>query len=55
MSVVCGRMIGGKKSYWLGGTFSDGKGEPGQSNSVSHGAVPSRFKQVTIVNTGRRL
>ena len=48
-------MIGGEKSYWLGGSFGDGKGEPGQSNSVSHGAVPARFKQVTIVNTGRRL
>lgn len=46
-------MIGGEKSYWLGGSFGDGKGEPGQSNSVSHGAVPARFKQVTIVNTGR--
>jgi TldD protein len=48
-------MIGGEKSYWLGGSFGDGKGEPSQSNSVSHGSVPSRFKQVTIVNTGRRL
>jgi len=48
-------MIGGEKSYWLGGSFGDGKGEPSQSNSVSHGSVPARFKQVTIVNTGRRL
>jgi TldD protein len=48
-------MIGGEKSYWLGGSFGDGKGEPAQSNSVSHGSVPARFKQVTIVNTGRRL
>ena len=23
-------MIGGKSSYWLGGSFNDGKGEPGQ-------------------------
>ena len=22
-------MIGGKSSYWLGGSFNDGKGEPG--------------------------
>jgi len=48
-------MIGGTQSYWLGGSFGDGKGEPGQSNSVSHGTVPARFKKVTIVNTGRRL
>jgi TldD protein len=47
-------MIGGQKSYWLGGSFGDGKGEPSQSNSVSHGSVPARFKQVNIVNTGRR-
>ncbi len=47
-------MIGGEKSYWLGGSFGDGKGEPGQSNSVSHGTPPARFKQVNIVNTGRR-
>jgi TldD protein len=47
-------MIGGERSYWLGGSFGDGKGEPGQSNSVSHGCPPARFKQVNIVNTGRR-
>src|SRR5688572_11715696 len=46
-------MIGGKSTYWLGGSFGDGKGEPGQSNSVSHGCVPARFKGVNIVNTGR--
>ena len=46
-------MIGGPKSYWLGGTFSDGKGEPAQSNSISHGCVPARFRNVNIVNTGR--
>ncbi|MFN2601852.1 MAG: TldD/PmbA family protein [Gemmatimonadaceae bacterium] len=46
-------MIGGPKSYWLGGSFGDGKGEPPQSNSISHGCVPARFKNVNIVNTGR--
>ncbi|HEX5580749.1 MAG TPA: TldD/PmbA family protein, partial [Gemmatimonadaceae bacterium] len=45
-------MIGGPRSYWLGGTFSDGKGEPGQVNSVSHGCPPARFRNVNIVNTG---
>ena len=47
-------MIGGKSSYWLGGSFGDGKGEPSRSNSVSHGCVPARFRNVNIVNTGRR-
>ena len=46
-------MIGGPASYWLGGSFGDGKGEPGQSNSVSHGCPPARFRQVNIVNTGQ--
>jgi TldD protein len=46
-------MIGGPKSYWLGGSFGDGKGQPSQSNSVSHGCPPARFRNVTIVNTGR--
>ena len=47
-------MIGGKSSYWLGGAFNDGKGEPSQSNSVSHGCVPARFRNVTILNTARQ-
>lgn len=47
-------MIGGQNSYWLGGTFSDGKGEPGQVNSVSHGCPPARFRNVNILNTGGR-
>jgi len=46
-------MIGGPSSYWMGGSFSDGKGEPSQVSSVSHGCVPSRFKNVTILNTRR--
>lgn len=47
-------MIGGPRSYWLGGSFGDGKGEPSQSNSVSHGCPAARFKNVNIVNTGRQ-
>ena len=46
-------MIGGRSSYWLGGAFNDGKGEPSQINSVSHGCVPARFRNVTILNTAR--
>jgi TldD protein len=36
-------MIGGKGTYRLGGSLGDGKGQPGQSNSVSHGCPPARF------------
>ena len=47
-------MIGGRRSYQMGGSFFDGKGQPGQINAVSHGAVPAKFTQVNVINTGRR-
>ncbi|MBA2538139.1 MAG: TldD/PmbA family protein [Deltaproteobacteria bacterium] len=47
-------LIGGPKSWQLHGSMADGKGEPGQSNAVSHGCPPARFKKVNIVNTNRR-
>jgi TldD protein len=43
-------MLGGEQSYRLGGSFSDGKGEPSQSNAVSHGCPPGRFR-VNVVST----
>ncbi len=48
------KVIGGPKSYELGGAFGDAKGQPGQSNSVSHGCVPAIFTQCNILNTGRK-
>jgi len=47
-------MIGGKASYALNGSFFDGKGEPGQVNAVSHGSVPARFRNINVINTGRK-
>jgi TldD protein len=47
-------MIGGAKSYQLGGAFNDAKGQPSQVNAVSHGCVPSRFRNVNVINTGRK-
>ena len=44
-------MIGGEGTYRLGATFGDGKGQPGQSNSVSHGCPPARFV-ANVINTG---
>ncbi len=44
-----------KEEYYLGGSFNDGKGEPGQSNAVSHGCTPARFRQINILNTGRKV
>jgi TldD protein len=46
-------MIGGQRSYQLGGAFGDAKGQPSQSNAISHGCVPSKFRQVSVINTGR--
>ena len=47
-------MIGGRSTYALGGSFFDGKGQPSQSNSVSHGSPPARFRNVNVINTGRK-
>jgi TldD protein len=46
--------IGGKSSYELGGAFTCGKAQPPQLAPVSHGAVPSRFRGATVLNTGRK-
>jgi TldD protein len=43
--------VGGPATYRLWGTSADGKGEPGQTNAVSHGCPPARFRQVTVLNT----
>lgn len=43
-------LLGGAKSWQLHGSLHDGKGEPVQSNAVSHGCPPARFS-ANIVNT----
>ena len=45
----------GKSDYRLGGTFSDGKGQPSQVSAVSHGSATTRFNGVKVINTGRSL
>jgi TldD protein len=47
-------MIGGRATYELGGSFFDGKGQPGQVNAVSHGSPPARFREINVINTGRK-
>ncbi len=44
-----------QNDYRLGGTFSDGKGQPGQASAVSHGSATTRFNGVNVINTGRKL
>jgi TldD protein len=41
--------------YRLGGAFNDGKGQPGQSNAVSHGSSTTRFNGVNVINTARKI
>jgi TldD protein len=43
------------RDYRLGGAFNDGKGQPGQSNAVSHGSATARFNGVNVINTGRTI
>jgi TldD protein len=47
--------IADESDYRLGGAFGDGKGQPPQSNSVSHGASTARFNGVNVINTARNI
>jgi TldD protein len=47
-------LLGGPKSWEMYGTLWDGKGEPGQSNAVSHGCPPARFHGIDILNVNAR-
>lgn len=47
-------LIGGESTYGVGGSFGDGKGQPAQSNAISHGCPATRHRQVNVINTGRR-
>ncbi|MBS1902261.1 MAG: TldD/PmbA family protein [Bacteroidetes bacterium] len=40
-----------QSEYMLGGAMNDGKGEPMQSNPVSHGCAPARFSRIAVINT----
>lgn len=44
-------MVGGPRSWELNGVFDDAKGEPTQSNPVSHGCPAARFQKVMVLNT----
>jgi TldD protein len=43
------------QDYRLGGSFFDGKGQPEQSNAVSHGASTTRFNGINVINTARKI
>ncbi len=41
--------------YRLGGTFFDGKGEPSQASAVSHGCATTRFNNIKVINSARKV
>ena len=43
------------RDFRLGGSFFDGKGQPGQVSAVSHGASTTRFDGQNVINTARSL
>ena len=45
----------GEHDYALGGSFFDGKGQPGQISAVSHGSATARFSKVNVINTARKI
>jgi len=47
--------VADERDYRLGGAFNDGKGQPAQSNAVSHGSSTARFNGVNVINTARKI
>ena len=47
--------VADQSDYRLGGSFFDGKGQPQQVSSVSHGSSTARFNGVNIINTARKI
>ena len=43
--------VGGPQTYQLGGSFTCGKGQPGQGAPVSHGCPTALFRGIRILNT----
>ncbi len=46
-------LCGGPSTYFMGGAFGDGKGQPAQSNAISHGCPATRHRNITVINTAR--
>jgi TldD protein len=46
--------LGGQATYEINGADNDGKGEPTQSNAVSHGCPVARFRKVNVLNTNAK-
>jgi TldD protein len=46
-------VVGGPETFLLAGSIGCGKGQPGQTASVSHGSPAALFRQIDVLNTGR--
>ena len=44
-----------KRDYRMGGSFFDGKGQPSQISTVSHGSSTARFNGVNVISSARSL
>ncbi len=44
-------LLGGAQTYYMGASFGDAKGQPGQANAVSHGCPIAVFRNANIINT----
>ncbi|GHF19209.1 zinc metalloprotease [Kordiimonas sediminis] len=47
--------LAGKSDYRIGGSFFDGKGQPPQVSAVSHGCPTTRFNNVNVISTARKV
>ena len=47
--------LAGKSDYRVGGSFFDGKGQPPQVSAVSHGCPTTRFNDIKVLNTKRKV
>ena len=47
--------LAGTSDYRVGGSFFDGKGQPSQVSAVSHGCPTTRFNNVNVINTARKV
>ena len=44
-----------ERDYRIGGTFFDGKGQPGQASAVFHGSPTGRFNGVKMINSSQEI
>jgi TldD protein len=44
-----------ERDWRMGGSFFDGKGQPSQVSTVSHGSATARFNGINVINTARKI